>query len=53
MTKSTFFEMIFFVFLPKLIGPSGKYLESELVFGAALEHGMYTEFTQVHTIFLY
>ena len=51
--KSTFFEMYFFVFLLKLIGPSEKYLESKLVFGAALEPGMYTEFTQVHTIFLY
>ena len=45
--------MYFFVFLPKLIGPSEKDLESKLVFGAALEPGMYTEFTQALPIFLY
>ena len=45
--------MYFFVFLPKLIGPSEKDLESKLVFGAALEPGMYTEFTQALPIFSY
>ena len=50
--KPTFFEEYFFVFLPKLIGPSGKDLESKLDFGAALEPGMYSKSTQVLSIFL-
>ena len=36
MTKSTFFETYYFVFLSKLFGPSEKDLECKLAFGAAL-----------------
>ena len=45
--------MYFFVFLPKLIGPSEKDLESKLAFGAALELGMYMKFWVEHRIFSY